>query len=456
MYYLAVDIGASGGRHILGTIENGQITTQEIHRFKNGAVKKNGRYCWEVDRLFTEIKAGMKKCAELGKIPVSMAVDCFAVDFVLLDKDGKIVGDSVSYRDKRTDGMCASGVMDIDKMYRITGKLAGDINSIFQLISVKQTSDELERAERFLQLPEYFNYLLTGVDLNEYTNSESTLLINPVTEDFDKELLKDAGIPERLFKKPAFPMTEVGSLKPEIEKEVGFNCKVILPAAHDTISAFMAVPEAEDSVFISSGTWSMMGTYMDKPIISEQAKQLGCTNMYIYKGVVGCVKGITGLWMIQSVKRELNDEFSYDDLCDMARASEYEGVIDVNDKCFMAPDSMVEEVTRYLKEHTGKAPETTGDVVKAIYHGLAKKYAETVAEIEAVTGKKYSKLNIVGGGSKDPYLNELTAKYTGKVVYAGPTEATAIGNLMAQMVAMGTFSSINQAKKAVPKSEPIK
>lgn len=456
MYYLAVDIGASGGRHILGTIENGQITTQEIHRFKNGAVKRNGRYCWEVDRLFSEIVAGMKKCAELGKIPVSMAIDCFAVDFVLLDKNGEIVGDSVSYRDKRTNGMCASGVMDLDKLYHTTGKLPGDIDSLFQLISVKQNSDELERAERFLQLPEYFNYLLTGVDLNEYTNSESTSIINPSIRDFDKEILKDAGIPERLFKKPGLPMTEVGPLKPEIEAQVGFNCKVILPAAHDTVSAFTAVPVPEDSIFISSGTWSMVGTYIEKPIISEKARNYGFTNMYVYDDVTACVKGITGLWMIQSVKRELNDEFSYDDLCDMARASEYEGVIDVNDKCFMAPDSMIEEVTRYLKENTGKAPEKTGDIVKSIYHGLAKKYAQTIAEIEDLTGKTYSIFNIMGGGSKDPYLNELAAQYSGKAVYAGPTEATAIGNLMAQMVAMGEFSSINEAKKAVPKSEPIK
>ena len=189
MYYLAVDIGASGGRHILGSVVNGKVVTEEIYRFPNGAVKKDGRLIWESDRLFREIKEGMKKCAAIGKVPVSMGIDCFGVDFALLDKEGNLIGDTVSYRDARTDGMADSGRIDKKWLYNITGKPTGDIHSLYQLMYIKENSDELDRAERFLHLPDYFHYLLTGVAANEYTNSETALLINPITKEFEPKIL---------------------------------------------------------------------------------------------------------------------------------------------------------------------------------------------------------------------------------------------------------------------------
>lgn len=449
MYYLAVDIGASGGRHILGSLENGKIVTEEVYRFPNGAVKKDGRLCWEADRLFEEIKHGMKVCAELGKVPVSMGIDCFGVDFALLDKEGKLIGDTVSYRDSRTDGMADNGKIDKKWLYKVTGKPTGDIHSLYQLMHVKETSDELDRAERFLQLPDYFNYLLTGVAANEYTNSETSLLINPVTKDFEPEILKAAGIPEHIFEKPLMPMTILGNLKPEVQAEVGFDCSVVLPATHDTISAFMTVDAEEENLFISSGTWSMMGTFINGPLTVDEGMEKGLSNMYIQDGVTAYVKGITGLWMIQSVKKELNDKYGWEDMYQMAKASDYCEAIDVDDKCFMAPDSMIEAVKEHLKKTTGKAPESIDGVLNAIYHGLAKKYAQTAEEIEKLTGKSCSRIQIVGGGSKNKYLNELTQQYSGKTVYTGATEATAIGNLLAQMVAMKEFDSVEEAKKAI-------
>ena len=449
MYYLAVDIGASGGRHILGHVADGKIVTEEIYRFPNGAVKKDGRLVWEWERLFGEIKAGMKKCQEIGKLPVSMGIDCFGVDFALLDKQGNLVGDTVSYRDARTNGMADSGRIDKEWLYQKTGKPVGDIHSLYQLMSIGDTSDELAKADRFLHLPDYFNYLLTGIAANEYTNSETALLINPKTRDFDSEILEKAGIPERLFAKPLMPMTVLGDLTEEVQQEVGYNCKVVLPPTHDTISAFLTVDAKEENLFISSGTWSMMGAFVKEPLLAKEGMEKGISNMYIHDGVTACVKGITGLWMIQSVKKELNDKYGWEEMYRMASESSYTEAIDVDDACFMAPESMIEAVKDHLRRTRGQAPEGIDAILNAIYHGLAKKYAQVAKELEELTGKTCDRIQIVGGGSKNLYLNDLTAKYSHKTVYTGPSEATALGNLLAQMVAMKEFASVEEAKKAI-------
>ena len=449
MYYLAVDIGASGGRHILGHVAEGKIVTEEVHRFPNGAVKKGGRLVWEWERLFTEIKAGMKKCKELGKVPVSMGIDCFGVDFALLDGQGNLIGETVSYRDSRTEGMAESGRIDKEWLYQKTGKPVGDIHSLYQLMCIRDTSDELERAERFLHLPDYFNYLLTGIAANEYTNSETALLINPKTRDFDSEILEKAGIPEKLFEKPLMPMTVLGDLTEAVQKEVGYNCKVVLPPTHDTISAFLTVDTDEENLFISSGTWSMMGAFVKEPLLAKEGMEKGYSNMYIREGVTAYVKGITGLWMIQSVKKELNDKYGWEEMYRMAANSDYVEAIDVDDACFMAPESMIEAVKEHLRKTKGEAPEGIDAILNAIYHGLAKKYAQVAEELEALTGKNCNRIQIVGGGSKNLYLNDLTAKYSRKTVYTGPSEATALGNLIAQMVAMNEFASVEEAKKAI-------
>lgn len=449
MYYLAVDIGASGGRHILGHVADGKIVTEEIYRFPNGAVKKDGRLVWEWERLFGEIKAGMKKCQEIGKLPVSMGIDCFGVDFALLDKQGNLVGDTVSYRDARTNGMADSGRIDKEWLYQKTGKPVGDIHSLYQLMSIGDTSDELAKADRFLHLPDYFNYLLTGIAANEYTNSETALLINPKTRDFDSEILEKAGIPERLFAKPLMPMTVLGDLTEEVQQEVGYNCKVVLPPTHDTISAFLTVDAKEENLFISSGTWSMMGAFVKEPLLAKEGMEKGISNMYIHDGVTACVKGITGLWMIQSVKKELNDKYGWEEMYRMASESSCTEAIDVDDACFMAPESMIEAVKDHLRRTRGQAPEGIDAILNAIYHGLAKKYAQVAKELEELTGKTCDRIQIVGGGSKNLYLNDLTAKYSHKTVYTGPSEATALGNLLAQMVAMKEFASVEEAKKAI-------
>ena len=441
MYYLAVDIGASSGRHILGEIKDGKLVIEEIYRFSNGAVKRNGHICWELDRLFAEIINGMKKCAEIGKIPHSMGIDCFGVDFVLLDKDDNILGDTVAYRDTRTEAVKDAVNEAYPDFYKTTGIAEQIFNSVYQLAAIKKEHPEyIDAAKRFLMLTEYFNFRLTGNKKNEYTNATTTMLLNAETEDFDGGILDAIGVPKEIFSKPEKPGTLVGTLREEIKKEVGFDCEVILPATHDTGSAVFAVPTNDKCIFLSSGTWSLMGTVIDKPICTKEAKDKGFTNE---GGVVGIrfLKNIMGLWIIQSVRHELGDKYSFAELCDMAEKSLYPDIINVNDSIFFSPESMIDAINEHLKQNCAPKPETVGDMLKAVYGGLAKSYGETVAEIEEITGEKFDAVYIIGGGSRDGYLNTLTAEKTGKTVFAGPTEATAIGNLLVQAKAANEITT---------------
>jgi len=457
MYYLAVDIGASSGRHILGYVRDGKIEIEEVYRFKNGNVKRNGHLCWELDRLFDEIKNGMKKCAELGKKPAYMGIDCFGVDFVLLDKNNEILGDTVAYRDSRTDGMPEAVYAKIpyDTLYARTGVQTQRFNSIYQLYSIKTTSDNLEKAERYLHIAEYFNYLLTGVQKNEFTMTSTTQMMNLETKDFDTEILSTLGFPSKIFTKPEMPGIVVGKLTDSMQAETGLDCTVLLAPAHDTASAVMAVPTTEPCIYISSGTWSLMGTVLPKMNGSLAGRDAGMTNEGAHDGQIRYLKNIMGLWIIQSIKKELHDEYSFGQLCDMAIASEYPGKIDVNDDMFLAPESMLDAIRTYLAQKGEAAPEALGDILHCVYHSLAQSYGETVREIESITGNAYDAIHIIGGGSQDNYLSQLTAEYTGKAVYAGPIEATAIGNLMMQMLASGELKSIDEAKATVSESFPI-
>ncbi|MEG0566266.1 MAG: FGGY family carbohydrate kinase, partial [Hungatella sp.] len=263
-YYLAVDIGASSGRHILGTVRDGKMILEEIYRFSNGMKSVDGSLCWDVDDLFHQIKQGMKRCKLLGKIPVRMGIDTWGVDFVLLDRQDKILGQAVGYRDERTQGMDSRVYEKIsqDDLYARTGIQKQIFNTIYQLMEVKERHPEqLAEAETMLMIPDYFHYLLTGVKKQEYTNATTTQLVNPVTKEWDLELIKLLGYPTKLFMPLSMPGTVVGELSKAMQQEIGYSCKVVLPATHDTASAVLAVPSHEsDLLYISSGTWSLMGT----------------------------------------------------------------------------------------------------------------------------------------------------------------------------------------------------
>ncbi|WP_333651175.1 rhamnulokinase [Lacrimispora sp.] len=467
-YYLAIDIGASSGRHILGSLKEGKIVFEEIYRFDNGMKLKDGHLCWDMESLFAEIKEGMKQCKKLGKIPVTMGIDTWAVDFVLLDEENRLLGNAVGYRDDRTKGMDDKvyEIISLKDLYKKTGIQKQIFNTIYQLTAVKEERPEyMEKAASFLMIPDYFHYLLTGLKRQEYTNATTTQLVNPETGNWDYELIEKLGFPERLFHQLSMPGTLVGTLKPEIEAELEFNCQVVLPATHDTGSAVMAVPmeegsgdSLEDILYISSGTWSLMGTELGKADCSVESMEANFTNEGGYDFRFRYLKNIMGLWMIQSVRKELASEgqnYSFAGLCQMASKETIASIVDCNDSTFLAPESMVKAVQDFCRRSGMQVPETAGEVAAVIYNSLAACYRDTVEELEAITGKHYSSIHVVGGGSNAEYLNQLTANRTGRTVYAGPGEATAIGNLLAQMLAAGEFKDLKSARERVYRSFAI-
>ena len=461
-YFLGVDIGASSGRHILGHLEKGKMQLEEIHRFENG-MKRNGdgMLCWDTEHLMREILAGMKKCKELGKIPESVGIDTWAVDFALLDKNGKRLGPVVGYRDKRTEGMDLAVYEKIspEALYERTGIQKQIFNTVYQLMAVKtKTPEFFAQAETFLMMPDYFHYLLTGKKGVEYTNATTTQLVSPKTNDWDWELIEMLGYPKRMFPEILQPGQELGTLTEEIREYVGYDCKVVLPATHDTGSAVLAVPFATDTgLYISSGTWSLMGTEEGQAYCTPESQKLNITNEGGYEHRFRVLKNIMGLWMIQSARHEWNDAYSFVEICEAAeKCRDFPSRVDANDDAFLAPESMIGAVQKACKQSGQPVPESVGEIATVIYQSLADCYAKTAEEIETLTGKTYDTIQIVGGGSHAAYLNQLTADATGKRVLAGPGEATAIGNLAAQMIAAGCFRGREEARRCIRESFPQK
>lgn len=459
-YYLAIDIGASSGRHMLASIVNGKMVLEEIHRFSNGMVNKDGHLCWDIKRLFEEILHGLRKCREKGKVPSYLGIDTWGVDYVLLDAKNQILGDTYSYRDKRTAGMDDKvyTVISQEDLYMRTGIQKQIFNTIHQLMAVKeQAPEDMENAESMLMIPDYFNFLLTGVKKMEYTNATTGQLINAATNDWDYEIIEALGFNRKLFTKLAMPGEYVGDFTEEIQKTVGFNCKVILPATHDTGSAVLAVPTNDDkAIYISSGTWSLMGVERKEADCSIQSMNANFTNEGGYAHRFRYLKNIMGLWMIQSVKKELKQEISFAELCAMAAKENIASIVDCNAECFLAPESMIKIIQDYCAGTNQQVPETEGEIAAVIYNSLAKCYEKTIQEIEVLTKRSYDTIYVVGGGANADYLNELTAKYTGKTVMAGPTEATAIGNVVVQMLHAGEFTDLVEARSMIKKSFAIK
>lgn len=458
-YFLAIDIGASSGRHMLGHVEEGRMVLEEIYRFPNGMTEENGVLFWDTDRLFAEILAGMKECAKLGKIPKSVGIDTWAVDFVLLDEENRRLGKAVAYRDSRTKGMDEElyKLVPEDALYARTGIQKQIFNTIYQFMALKKKQPEmLGKARTMLMIPDYFHYLLSGVKATEYTNATTTQLVSPATNQWDMELIETLGLPTGIFQNILPPGTVLGELLPEIQKCVGYNCKVILPATHDTGSAVVAVPSNEEhTLYISSGTWSLMGTELKMADCSARSREHNLTNEGGYDYRFRYLKNIMGLWMIQSVKKEIGGSLGFGEICALAAECDIPSIVDCNDNRFLAPKNMTEEVRLACRESGQQVPQGIGEVAAVIYNSLAVCYGNTVKEIELLTGVSYAQLHIVGGGANADYLNKLTARQTGKTVMAGPTEATAIGNMAVQMIADKTLGSLEEARKCIFHSFPI-
>jgi rhamnulokinase len=422
---------------------------------------RNGRLCWNLDRLLENIIDGMKKCGALGKIPSVAGIDTWAVDFVLLDKNNRLLGEAVSYRDARTLGMdeLVETIIPQEELYRRTGIQKQQFNTIYQLMSIKRRQPELlEEADSLLMLPDYFNFRLTGIKTQEYTNATSTALVNARDFSWDFYIINKLGLPAGLFGPLSNPGTRVGSLSPAIAQEAGFNCTVMLPCTHDTGSAFLAVPgDSRTEVFLSSGTWSLIGVETEEPVINQKSLEANFTNEGGYGFRFRFLKNIMGLWIIQSIKRELHPSCSYDDLVNQAKNStDYKAIINVNDPDFFAPSSMIDTVKKICIKEGNRPPGTTGEIVQCVYASLAASYAEAITQIQYIMERAYKKIHVVGGGSKDSYLNTLIAKAAGIPVLAGPVEGSAVGNLMAQMIATGEFASLEAAREIAGKSFEIR
>ncbi len=455
-YFLAIDIGASSGRHILGHIEGDKLITEEIYRFQNApqsVVDEQGekRLTWNVDGLYAEILNGLKRAKELGKIPSSVGIDTWGVDYALLDENDERIGEVYCYRDKRTEKTVPEvhALLPFAELYARTGIAFASFNTIYQLMDEKLTG-RMARAKTMLNLPDYFHFRLTGVKKHEYTMATTSGMVNATTHQWDEEIVEKLGYKKELFGELSQPGTIVGEFTKEVQAFVGYNANVVLPATHDTASAVLAAPLEAQSPYISSGTWSLLGVEQNAAHTDADARETGYSNEGSVNGQFRLQINIMGLWMLQQVRHELNDGYSFVELTDLARANPVEDEIDVNEQLFLAPDSMIEAIDGRVGRTL-----TVGERAYVILNNLAKYYAKALSALEGVTGEKYDTLNIIGGGSKNGVLNELTAKYTGKKIITGPTEGTALGNLTMQMVGLGALQSVAEGRAYIKRSFDI-
>lgn len=430
-YYLAIDIGASSGRHILGRQEGGTVKTREVYRFANGMDERDGRLVWDMERLEREVKAGLKEALERCPAIESLSIDTWGVDYILL-RGEEPVWPCYAYRDSRTEAVIPQvhALVPFEELYRRTGIQFQPFNTVYQLYADK-LAGRLEGATGLLMVPEYLMWRLTGVMAREYTNATTTGLVNAAAGEYDLALAEKLGLPADLFPKLARPGTVLGPLLPQVAAEVGGQTEVVLCATHDTASAVEGIPMERPAPFISSGTWSLLGAKLPAPLTTDVGREANFTN----EGGVGYIrylKNIMGMWLINRLRAELCPDKPFGEIVAEAEKSGFEGLVDANAPAFLAPESM----KKAFDEAFTAKPETVGDYFRCAYRSLAACYASATAELEKLTGEHWEELYIAGGGAKNQYLNSLTAQFTGKKVIALPIEATALGNLKIQMEVM--------------------
>ena len=463
---LAIDLGASSGRGIVGTFDGEKITLEENHRFPNEPVMVAGQYTWDIVRILHEIKTSIRKCATGEDRDIdSIGIDTWGVDFGFLDKRGHLLANPVHYRDLRTVGIPAysEAFVSADEVYDITGIQVLELNSLYQLLAVQKNSPELfDIATDMLFVPDLLNYFLTGYKQTEYTIASTSQLLDAKKRDWSDELIKRFGLPNKLFSKIVPPGTVCGNFLPSLSEEFGgINPKVISVAAHDTGSAVLAVPaKNEKFIWISSGTWSIMGTETKDPVISEKSKEYNFTNEGGYGDTIRFSKNITGLWVEQESKRQWEREgekISFAELATMAAEAEpLRCFIDPDDQRFATPGNIPKRIADYCRETGQFVPQTKGEIVRCILESLAMRYRYTVECIDEMCGERIPAINIVGGGTKEEQLSQFAATACGRPVYAGPVEATAIGNIAAQAIALGAIKDIWEAREIIANSFEIK
>lgn len=472
---LALDIGAESGRAILGRLDDGRLTLQEVHRFANGPVRLPTGLHWNALGLFNEIKTGLhlagKRVAADRPAGARRAVrlaavglDTWGVDFGLLDGRGELLGDPFHYRDSRTDGMVekAWALVGRDTIFEATGIQFMQLNSLYQLLALKRAnSPALKAARTFLTMPDLFNYWLTGKKMGEFTIATTTQCYDPRACNWAMALLDQLGIPAHIFPEVVQPGTQLGGLLPWVAEETGLKgVQVIAPACHDTGSAVAAVPAAGPGfAFLSSGTWSLLGAELSEPVINAQTLAMNVTNEGGVAGTFRFLKNIVGLWIVQQCRhtwRLQGEDLSYDEITALAAQAEpFRSLIDPDWPEFLPHGDMPVRIAEFCRKTRQPVPESKGQMVRCALESLALKYRQTLELLESALGRRLEPLHIVGGGTKNKLLNQFAANATARAVVTGPVEATAIGNILVQALALGELSSLAEARAVVRASFPV-
>lgn len=446
---LAFDFGASSGRGVIGSFDAGRLSLKEIHRFDNIPKKHAGALTWDIDYLFQQVLRGIELAQEEAEIK-SIGIDTWGVDFGLLDVDGTLLAPPTHYRDERTKGILdqISELISFEQLYRKTGSQIMEINTLFQLLALKeQQPEEFQKAQTLLLMPDLFNYLLTGVKAAERSIASTTQLLDPYTKEWSQEIMAAFDLPQSLFPPLVSEGNRLGVTKPELG--VG-EIAVINVCQHDTASAVVSVPAEAPFLFISCGTWSLIGTEAAQPIVSDTAYRLNLTNESGQNKTTRLLKNCTGLWVVQELRREFaanNQRFSYDEIAKMAEQAADTCLIDTDDPRFAAPDDMSAKIRHYAQETGQTCPQTPAEFFRCVYLSLALKYHTVSAEIETACQQTFEKIQIVGGGSQAKLLCQMVADVTGKTVAAGPIEATALGNIAVQLISLGLIPDVAAVRK---------
>jgi len=462
---LAIDLGASSGRGIVGSFDGKKITLEEVHRFSNDPVNLNGGLYWDTLRLFQDIKTSIRNCAlSENKDIKSISIDTWGVDYGLLSKDGSLLENPYCYRDLRTSQKIMNEVFDLipkEELYKITGTQFLNFNTIYQLYTMTKRPYIMDNAKDLLFIPDLLKYFLTGVKQTEYTIASTGQMLDAKSRNWSTEIIKKLGIPERILGDIVMPGTTAGKLLPQILEEVGnIDANVISCASHDTASAVVAVPsQKDDFVYISSGTWSLMGKELAEPKTGNLSYKYDFTNEGGAERKIRFLKNIMGLWIEQESRRQWareGDKVSFDELSDMAMASKpHACFINPDDLRFQSPGNIPRRIQEFCAETGQYVPQTKGEIVRCIFDSLALCYRSTLEKIDEITGKRTPFINIVGGGTKEVPLCKLTADACGRPVYTGPVEATALGNIAVQAIAAGEISDMKQARQVIADSFEI-
>lgn len=461
-HHLAIDLGAESGRVMLGSLADGRLELDELHRFPNVPVREEGSLCWDMEKIFAEVKEGLKKAASL-KVPIaSISADSWGVDYLLLDKAGEVMSPVFHYRDARTARGVAAVRAKVDwpTIFEQTGIQFMPLNTVYQIAA--EPAERLAAAERMLMIADAMNYFLSGVAVVEESNASTTQLYNPVRREWSAKLLEALGLPARLFPRVVPSGTRLGRLRTKLSAETGLaDIEVLATCSHDTGAAVAAVPaNGEDWAYLSSGTWSLMGVELKHALITDECRERNFTNEIGFGHSIRLLKNISGLWLVQECRRVWaaeGKEFNYATLTQLAsEAKPFASLIDPTDARFLAPPNMPEAIAAFCRETGQPVPDSPGAFVRCVLESLALLYRQTRDQIESLTGRKIQRLHVVGGGSRNDLLNQFTANALQVPVHSGPVEATAAGNVLIQAITLGHLPSLAAARQVVRDSFPLK